>query len=252
MRFDATVESPLRADVAVWQAANRDGHPYQDAWLVLPGAEVLRIAVVDGVTPHVDGGTHGGADSAVYGAGVLRAALHDLDQSIETGARAANDHLVDPEIGNTRARPQAAFAAVDLDQQGRLVGARGADCEVWVRRGGAWESLTPGDMLTPAGRAVAIDWAAANDGTVLQDWVEPGSDHYGDPSLWHTTAIGRFTDPKLESVSAEGVEAVVVASDGALLDADRVAHLEEWMTMLLAEQHDDATAVRVLRQQHSR
>jgi hypothetical protein len=80
----------------------------------------------------------------------------------------------------------------------------------------------------------------------------------GRPEAWTSTAVGRFGEPLLQRFSADGVQELVLASDGARLSEAILDDLTAWLGRLrrweeqrselgrAAEKvHDDVTVLRL-------
>jgi len=79
------------------------------------------------------------------------------------------------------------------------------------------------------------------------------------PAAWLTAALGRFPDIKTEAAAMESFEELVLASDGARLDPERLSDLGAWLDDLRAwerehlrpragaKMHDDLTVIRARR-----
>jgi hypothetical protein len=52
---------------------------------------------------------------------------------------------------------------------------------------------------------------------------------FGRPAAWTSTALGRFARPVLQHFSADGVQELVLSSDGARLSEPVLADLPSWL-----------------------
>lgn len=226
---------------------------------MLPFDDRLRVAAIDGVTPHPDSELKVGCDTAVYAAALVRLALHSrvplpaaLENANETlHVRAANVWMI----------PRATVAVADIGEYATGV-IRAGDCAAFARNGDAWKPLFP-ELVSPTEMRKRI----AEIGEVSMDELmrmlkETGRD--ADPLPFDeraTVAVGTF--PDLHPQQAEipsGWDELVLASDGARLDPHRVRDLEQWLADLREwektggdgtvepwKPHDDVTVVRVAR-----
>lgn len=218
------------------------GHANQDRWMLQPLGEMLRVAVVDGVTPWRSPQRAG--DAAQWAAATCVKHLllpGDLGERLTD----ANDEVYDPDITPSRRQAMAAVAAADLYVEGgQLIGycAVAADCEVWV----ATDELhlaAGGDFLYPAvreqlrqrhdrWRSLSFDARLSEEAELLED---------PDTQLRH--AIGRYPAP---TFSVERLQAahIVLATDGARL-AEAAANgatledLPEWLQGVAARAERD-------------
>ncbi|MFE6967162.1 hypothetical protein ACFVAJ_18760 [Agromyces sp. NPDC057679] len=120
-----------------------------------------------------------------------------------------------------------AAAAVELGFD-EITGYRAADCEVWANTGGEWVNLFPHHMLTDEGQAVMAA-GPAQDGA--HAWWKHQEIELDDLTLWRYPTLGLDRAAKFVSASlyAFEVDEIVIASDGAELNAARMTDLEPWV-----------------------
>jgi hypothetical protein len=147
------------------------------------------------------------------------------------------------------------FAAAVCDVEpssGRLRAVCAADAEVWVCRGGVWSSVFAGDMLRDDARAAWVSAVGAGSSSE-QRWAAQ-FDVLDNPACWRRPPLGMVASPQVASVVLDGVEAVIVSSDGARLSPSRCARLEWWLGDGIHDvddswphrsPHGDVTVVRV-------
>lgn len=249
-RIDA---GPYQVDV--WEEPTPGVHrSSQDTSLVLHRGAGLRVAAIDGATPHPDAEIQLGCDSAVYAAAVSRMALHAPVQ-IEQALATVNARLFamshEPWL-----RPRCSLVACDL-ALGELHLVRAGDCQAFVKQDDKWQAVMP-ELLSPEAR----DRRLAKYGALtLQELLQVEDQ---DPEQfiegWLTTKpLGQVADPQLERIEIPGRwQELVLCSDGARLDLGRVNKIEPWLVGLRAweaeggdgtvepwKPHDDVTVVRV-------
>jgi hypothetical protein len=244
--------------VESWEQASGSAGS-QDAKLVWPDPTVgLRVAVLDGVTPSLRCRTVAGVDGAMYAAAVVRLALQRTGGAPDACVLAANQHLHDPALARSRAQMQACGTVGDLSPDGHVDVVRAGDCEVWARTEQGWVSFGSGSALTADVEAGWADWQHRHSG-VSRDVRHDAEERFlGRPEAWTSTAVGRFGAPLLQRFSADGVQELVLASDGARLSAPVLDDLPAWLGELrrwearrsdlgrAAEKvHDDVTVLRV-------
>lgn len=217
--------------------------------MLQPFEEVLRVAVVDGVTPWR--AEHHPGDAAQWAAATCVKHLlipGDLTERLAD----ANDEVYDPGVAPSRRQAMAAVAAVDVCvDDGQLVGycVVAADCEVWVANG-ELKLVAGGPAEQPAVReqmqgrrdrwqSLSFDERLAEEAELLES-----------PDTQVRHAVGRYPDP---AFAAERLRAthVILASDGARL-AEAVAggvtleRLPEWLQMVAAQADRDDMACGVV------
>jgi hypothetical protein len=191
------------------------GHENQDRWMLQPFGEVLRVAVVDGVTPWRSYPRAG--DAAQWAAATCVRHLL-LPGGLVERLTDANDELHDPAVTPSRRQAMAAVAVADLSvKDGQLVGhcATAADCEVWVVTH-KLQLAAGGDFLRPAIRehirqqrdrwqAISFDARLREEAELLEN---------PDTQVCH--AVGRYPTPVF-SVECLRSTHVILATDGARL-----------------------------------
>jgi hypothetical protein len=244
--------------IECWEEAGEPGVPSQDQSLIHCARDRLRLAVIDGCTPTPETPRYLGVDGATWAASVIRATLQ-AEQSLNDSIAAANEFLFDPRIASSRARPQAVFVVAELaGDRGELV--RGGDCEAWVEREGRWERVFERSMLAPGAEREYRRWKAEHPHAGRRELFQIEEELLGVREAWNSTALGRFGEPLVERATIEGgFSRLLLASDGARLDGDRVGRLEHWLERLrhweryeLREHpsckvHDDVTVLRASR-----
>jgi hypothetical protein len=244
--------------VESWEQASGSAGS-QDAKLVWPDATVgLRVAVLDGVTPSVRCRTVAGVDGAMYAAAIARLALQRTGGAPDECVLAANRHLHDPGLARSRDQMQACVTVADLSPDGRVEVVRAGDCEAWARTEQGWVSFGSGSALTADVEADWAEWQRRHAG-VSRDVRHDAEERFlGRPEAWTSTAVGRFGTPRLQRFSADGVQELVLASDGARLSEAVLDDLTAWLGELrhwerqrsdlgrAAEKvHDDVTVLRL-------
>jgi len=191
------------------------GHANQDRWMLQPFGEVLRVAVVDGVTPWRSYPRAG--DAAQWAAATCVKHLL-LPGDLVERLTDANDDVHDPAVTPSRRQAMASVAVADLSvEDGQMVGhcAVAADCEVWVATH-ELQLIAGGDFLRPAIRehirqqrdrwwALSFDERLAEEAELLEN---------PDTQIRH--AVGRYPAP---AFAVERLQAahIVLATDGARL-----------------------------------
>jgi hypothetical protein len=241
--------------VESWEQASGSAGS-QDAKLVWPDPTVgLRVAVLDGVTPSLRCRTVVGVDGAMYAAAIVSLALQRTGGAPDECVLAANRHLHDPALARSRDQMQACVTVADLSPDGHVEVVRAGDCEAWARTEEGWVTFGAGTALTAD---VEAEWAHRNHG-VSRDVRHDAEERFlGRPEAWTSTAVGRFGEPLLQRFSADGVQELVLASDGARLSEAVLDDLPAWLGDLrrwegqrsdlgrAAEKvHDDVTVLRV-------
>jgi hypothetical protein len=247
------------AEVTVIESPSGTAPASQDAWLALGGAGELRVAALDGATPPPGAPMFCGLDGATWGAQVTRAALHSEDD-IAVCLWRANRSLFDASITRAGARPQAAVVVADVrmrwdgDAHAQLV--RASDCVAFARHGRRWTPVFPNARLVDDAAQVWDAWCVSHPNATPHERADAEDRALGTPSAWRTAAVGRFAEPLLERAEIEGFDELVLASDGARLELDRLDELDSWLDGLrrwercappdprVVKIHDDATVVR--------
>jgi hypothetical protein len=242
--------------VRVWEEASRADYPSQDAWLATERQGALRAATIDGSTPPADARGRVGLDAAAYAAQVTRAVLAGADLDVPAALAAANSHLHEPEL-RSQAQSMATVVCLELDATGAAQVTRGGNCELWVVRGGEAVSVF-GDQFTQSATAEYRARLAAEPSASAFAVSALEEELFSDPANWVSVPVGRFPETYLERAElAPGWERLVLASDGARLDAERVLALEDWLFGLrtwedeyrlayaVEKRHDDVTVLEI-------
>jgi hypothetical protein len=244
--------------VESWEQASGSAGS-QDAKLVWPDPTVgLRVAVLDGVTPSLRCRTVVGVDGAMYAAAIVSLALQRTGGAPDECVLAANRHLHDPALARSRDQMQACVTVADLSPDGHVDVVRAGDCEAWARTEQGWVAFGAGTALTAEVEAEWAEWQRRHPG-VSRDVRHDAEERFlGRPEAWTSTAVGRFGEPLLQCFSADGVQELVLASDGARLSESVLDELPAWLGDLrrwegqrsdlgrAAEKvHDDVTVLRV-------
>lgn len=245
-----------RYTVEVFECA-ADGQVSQDAALVRATGQGIRLAAIDGCTPMRESRPAAGVDAAVWASGVLLTALRSNERA-ERCLRAANRALHDPSQPIGQAQRQAAAVIADIHDAtpGVVELVRAMDCEAWVFDGRAWSRAFCTPRLKRAPLAAFERWLEAHPDATHREHQQAEESHFGARESWQVTSVGRFETPLLESAVLRGVERLVLASDGARLDGERVANLPQWLAQLRAFErahppkfsrklHDDVTVLSV-------
>jgi hypothetical protein len=203
----------------------------QDAKLVWadPAAGRLRVAAIDGVTPSVRCRTVVGVDGAMYAAAIVRLALQRAGSALEACVLAANRHLHDPGLGRSRDQTQACVTAADIFDDGRVEVVRAGDCEAWARTDRGWVELGSGSALTADVARRWADWRRSHPMADRDARHDAEERFFGRPAAWTSTALGRFARPVLQHFAADGVQELVLASDGARLSERVLADVPSWL-----------------------
>lgn len=244
--------------IDIWSGAASSGARNQDTWLIdeRPGG-ALRLAAIDGVTPMAQTPDALGLDGAVWAAQMLRTALLAPDD-LPTCLQRAHAAIHRPDIHPARARPAAGIAACDLAPDGALHLVRASDVEAWLGTGDTWRPLMEGPRYTaPVARESE---ALVKKGLPREAFLAAEADLVDDPGAWQSPPVGFFaTLPHRNVRITPPWDALVLASDGALLDEIRLGDLDQWLGGDLrrsevalrrgsqAKARDDVTVIRVVR-----
>ncbi len=244
--------------IDVWNDPASPTTPTQDASVAMAAGDTVWIAAIDGCSLSRPGPRTAGMEGGAWAAAVVRATLSggsDVDDAI----RCANAALHDPSAGSARDLPQACVVVGVIEaRSARLV--RAGDCEAWSYCHGGWERLFAAEIRTPDARARFRAWEDAHPDASPDERYDAEIRLWAAPAAWHTAALGRFADTRLERRHISDFDALVVATDGARLTADRLRGLEDWLVGLRAWErahasaraggkiHDDVAVVRVTRQ----
>lgn len=227
----------------------------QDALLVMEYPDRLILAVADGVTPTSATPTVGDTDGARHAARVVlehvRAAPPSAD--LTRVLRTANGSLFErfgPAVRSDlhpRDRPQAAAVVLALVLSGdgtvrRIDSARAADCEIWVRGGGAWSHQSPRVMLKEGPRTLLEQWDEAHPSATYQERIAEEMRVLRDRSQWNLTALGRFERPKVDvPLATDDFDELVLVTDGANVASAAsglVSEPRDWMAGLRRSEAD--------------
>ena len=229
----ATFETSL-GTVDLWSEKSPDAVSSQDSYLIDERQQGLRLAVLDGVTPMTPEPWRLGLDRARYAAEITRAVLL-ADVPLKQALDLAQVELYRPEIANSRERSYTGVVAVDvpLDAKGDWAQVIIAlDCEAWAYQKGHWQVLDPGDMLQPAARQAFQDLVATKDKLDFEKLLAAESKLLGDENCWRRTGVGQFEAVQTATFAISGWQRLVLASDGARIDARRLERLGGWMSEL--------------------
>ena len=242
----------------VWDESSAPDRVSQDDHLLIQRVGVVRAAVLDGVTPTLNTRRPCGQDGAVWAAGVARTAFRTTE-GLEDAVAEANTLLCDPAI-TARDNAQATCVACDLHGTGEIEFIRAGDCEAWTRAPGqVWRSLFPDPMWTTQASSEWKAWAESHPGATRPERQNAQARLMADEARWNTTPLGLFVQVKVQRATANGINEIVLASDGARLNAQRMDDLDGWMdglrsweevemTGLAAEKrHDDVTVIHLFR-----
>lgn len=245
----------------LWEAAYDKARASQDASVVLARAGTVRIAVIDGRTPAVDAPTVLGCDLGIHAAQIVRHALHG-DGTLEEALELANRFLHAEQDTAKSAHPEASCVAADIGADGARI-VQAGDCDAWTFEAEGWRRLFPEGAMT--GEAAERDraWYAQSAELDLPTLLrlERERDYVNTESAWRTSAVGRFPRVKLDCMTLEEWETLLLASDGARLTAARLARLDAWLAELREwergaspeegvfawKPHDDVTVLRIQR-----
>lgn len=218
-----------------WEEPRLPGEAGWDTTLVVNLGPTLRLAVAD-AAENVQ--VPDSAARAARATHTVRGWLRN-HRDPEAALAGASAELHDPTLPLRHHNPMATAAVLDINRaDGTATALRAADSEVWVKRGGEWESVFLGDMLTPRGRAIYRDAVAAlAEPTSRNSWAvqEVVLD---DPACWASPVIGFDTVPRLERVELGVFDEAIVATDGSRLTSDRCHMLAHWLShdIQIAEQ----------------
>jgi len=237
---------PVR--VELWSSASGCAPTSQDAWVVAPNADRLRIAALDGITPTATTPRVEGMDGAAWAARST-AALLELPIDADTALRRAARHLLERPGSSSlrhRDRPHTMAAVADLEPGADGVELQltlAGDCQMFVEDHRGWRESCGGGIVADAAVEAWLEWIEANPGAdPVDDIIEPYERIQSVPAAWRTSPIGLFADPVLvgEQVPGGTWRRVVVASDGAQLDVTRCGDLPGWLEGL--RDHERRTA----------
>jgi hypothetical protein len=238
-----------------WEEPAPGARPTQDASLVTHHGEVLRIAAIDGCSLSRPVVHPLPLDGGIWAAALTRTALvaePDLERALDR----TNAALHGAPARSPRDLPQACAVIADLGTAATRI-VRAGDCEAWVRRGARWQSLFPAEIRTPESTVRFRAWVREHGDASADERYDAESTIWADPATWTTAALGRFAQVMSQSCSLVDFDELVLASDGARLDAKRLADIEGWLPRLReweretrrplagAKAHDDVVLLRV-------
>jgi hypothetical protein len=227
----------------------------QDSWLAIDLDNRQRVAVIDGVTPTLTTPAPLGDNGAVWAAGIVRTALATRDDTL-TASERANALLHRPQLPG-REQSSAALAVIDLSD-GQLQSLVAGDCHIWIRDGADWQRLSS-DALTPAARQSWSIWLADHVEASQDERFAADNQLLGSEASWQHNALGRFETIKTEQLMVRAPDEIVLATDGARLNAECVCDLDRWLTGLRdwersqaqppagINRHDDVTVISMQR-----
>lgn len=228
--------------VEIWADTNPMLAVSQDGWLLseLPGRQ-LRLAVLDGVTPLSPETWQLGLDQAAWAAQTTRAALHaaaPLAECIGAAHSAIYQEALTP-----YARPRTGLAALDLRPDGSASLAVVSDCQAWVGRAGSWTDLGASDMLVPEARAAFIELVARKSTLSFDEFINAEAELLADPAMWTRHGVGQFEQVTPLLVEIDAWDELVLATDGALLNEERLQNLPQWLAGLRSWEQEQAAAI---------
>lgn len=245
----ATFTTELGA-VSLWHETNPDGAISQDSYLVDEREGYLRLAVCDGVTPIAQEPYRLGLDRGRFAAEVAKTALFS-DHSIEDAIDIAQTEIFAETDDSDR--PKTALVAADITREGSRVVIAG-DCEAWVRTHGRWQLLDCGDILQDTARSAYQELVSRGVMMDPSEFRRVAAELLDDEQCWRRTGLGRFREIKPKTFAVSDNEGLVLASDGALLNPERIERLDEWIRELREwesagqnterfKRHDDVTVL---------
>jgi hypothetical protein len=249
-RFDAQLPA-VGAATTAWSSNGQYPNGGEDRWVATLQGPTLRIAAIDGITATERTARPVGGSGAAWAADVTSAALQVPDRPLVAAIVAAHQALHDPTVARSRDRWMTAVAAADLTpSDGQLTGelVNVGDTEVWAHLAGTgWQLLLAPRGLNPPGRQRFDDGVAAARALPgpfdWQAWFGEEDRLVGRPAAWTCPPLGRFAPlPPVDRLPLpEGCDEVVVATDGARLDPERVADLDRWLAggLRAAERADE-------------
>ena len=250
-------------EIDIWQRSKSPDSVSQDQALACssPGGGV-RIAVVDGVTPHQKTPGQGRVNGAVFAATVIRQQLKeggDLAQSMQKANKALHSSFVKDGL-ISRALPQATAAGVDIAPDGSITVAHAGTDSVIVRQGGQLKEVFGGDPVDPQAIQKVAEAKKANPDMSPDQKLEL-EEKYWSQDQWKSTSIGRFENATIQQASIqEEPDEIILASDGAWLnDISRAESVDAWVDSGLRDfesaqqthgadkKYDDITIIRARR-----
>lgn len=223
--------------IDLWEDPAGSSHPSQDAALVTHRNGVLRVAAIDGCSlsrslpqaPTIDGG--------LWAAAMVRTALLAAEAPVDA-LRAANATLHNPSVRTPRDLPQACVVVADLVHPSPRV-VRAGDCEAWVGQGRAWKRLFDREIRTAASAKEFRSWTEAHPEATADERYDAEVEIWASSSAWHTAAIGRFPEVMPQTCDLPDFDELVLATDGARLDSDRLPILDAWLRGLRIWERDN-------------
>lgn len=196
--------------------------PAAAAWLVAPaGADRLRIAVIEG-RGAVEAG-RAAADPGRSAVALVRSALSE-PAAIPTVLARVNA-LLDDGSSFGLSRPAATVLVAELTPDGRIAVARIGGGSGFIRVGGRWNPLFAPSPLRPEAAEAFAAWEATHPTATATDRLLAEERFAGRGTDWRSTPVGRFPEVRSERARADGAEELVLASEGARLDPERLSDL---------------------------
>lgn len=205
----------------------RSGKPKkttQDGWFAEQTKTGVRVAAIDGVTPHVETRGHAGVDGGAWACGVVATALRTPGDLV-AALYGAHKHLWDPKIQKSRRQATAATVAADITLQGGLlcgIAISAGDCELWTRKKIGFERLMGGDNLYPESRKT---WERQLRGREPWKHLDLEQDTIDGPEHRRTDTVGRYRHLRTEIGAFKACRDLVLATDGANFDAWKTSAL---------------------------
>lgn len=241
--------STEQGNLSIWESGStsRPGCINQDQWLLHEWDGQLRCAVIDGVTPTQSAPSFHAADSATYAGSVIRSCLRS-PLPLQSALELANDRIHRPDL-HVRDRPAASVVAVDI-RPGSVSLVAAADGEAWILTDGIWTQIFDEDMLGEGVRQRLTDWIRQHPRSTLAERQGAEAEIVGVPEDWAYPPIGRFAHTLTRSYESALPQALILASDGAGLSAERCSTLDDWLPRLEQQDHvDDFAVIRFLTQE---
>ena len=205
--------------------------PGASAWLALPvGTDRLRVTVFDGRPLISSARSASSTDPSRAAVALARAALSD-SVAVPTALSRVNVDLF-TEVSLGPARPSASLVLAELLSDGRIALARAGAGDAFARFGTEWVSLFPPDPLRPEAALIMADWEDLHQRASLADRLLAEDIHVGSSSHWRSTPVGRFPEMRTERARADGADEIIVATEGARLNTERVPNLPRWTASL--------------------
>lgn len=241
--------------ITLWEEAGRSDYPSQDAALIAARPSALRLAAIDGSTPPADARGRAGLDAAAWAANVVRAVLAASPADADQALAAANSYLHQPQL-RSQAQSMATVACADITARGVEI-VRAGNSEAWLKEADGWRPLF-GTQFQAEADAAYRQWLVANPQADAAAVSALEEQLFGDPAAWISIPVGRFPVTCFERASlGDDWQQLVLATDGARLDAERLADLDGWLDGLrdwervqrrgyaTEKRHDDVTVLRV-------